>query len=146
MWSQIGARRKLDQIKQRRISIAAVWFLRLELRSRQISRFDPASMPCPIALNQLRRGTTRALTPSLAFAPLHSVCRSLSSLLWPTNSAHDLSLVGVIRNTQFCVELCKEGKTVRSTMWYLFLVWLTSDLMDKSHVDCNFKPPDSQPI
>jgi len=35
---------------------------------------------------------------------------------------------------------------MRTTIWHLFLIWLIADLMDKSHVDCNFKPPDSQSI
>jgi hypothetical protein len=33
-----------------------------------------------------------------------------------------------------------------ATVWDLLLIYLTADLTDKSHVDCNFKPPDSQPI
>ena len=45
--------------------------------------------------------------------PPHPACSSLSSLLWPTNSVHDPSLVRVIRirviqNTQFCGDQSKE--------------------------------------
>ena len=58
----------------------------------------------------------RALTATTSapdFAPLHPVCRSSSSLLWPTNSVHDLSLarvigIRVIQNTQFSSEEFKE--------------------------------------
>jgi len=75
----------------------------------------------------LPKGTT---TPTPDFARLPPACRSSSSRLWPTNSAHDLSLVRVIQDTKFAVSNPKKNKTVRTTIWHLFLICLTADLMD----------------
>jgi len=48
------------------------------------------------------------------------------------NRGHDLSLVRAVQNT---VTSTKRNKAVRTTIRHLQLFWLTSDLMDMSHVD-----------
>jgi len=73
-------------------------------------------------------------TPAPDFAPLHPACSCLRSLLWPTNSVHDLSLVeqsglGYFKILNFAGTYPKRNKTVRPIIWHLFLIWLTPDLM-----------------
>src|SRR5688572_1089831 len=73
--------------------------------------------------------------------PPRPTCSCLSSLLWPTNHVHDLSLARVGQNTQFAVTNLKRKKTMRTTIWHRFLIWLTADLTDKSLEDRSLVAP-----
>jgi hypothetical protein len=59
------------------------------------------------------------------FAPLHAACSSLSSLLWPTNSVHDLSL----SECSIAMTNPKSNKIMWTTIGHQFLIWLTADRM-----------------
>ena len=112
-----GTRRCFESRRDRRLrQLCAVHkvvsFYPLKLYRDAPTRIDGICQPQHTMLSRidlLNDSTTRA--PD--FAPLHPVCRSSRSLLWPRKSVHDLSLVRVIRirgfqNTQFCGDESKE--------------------------------------
>ena len=89
--------------------------------------------------NSLKTGRMKEVASTGICQPQHTI---LPRIHWPNGSttpAPDFApphptCIRVIRNwvfqnTQFRGDQSKEELTVRSTIWHLFLIWLTADLM-----------------
>src|SRR5215216_5824140 len=95
----------------------------------------------------------RALTDQTAQRHPHRTLHRIAQLAEVRVLFYRRQMVGMtclslrqFRTLSFAVTNLKRNKTMRTRIWHLLLFGLAADLMDKSHVDCNSKPPDSRSI